>query len=85
MRLEGIQAGDIVEVAHRSGRRFMAFVTGAAPGGLAISPLERKQVSYYSCRAHEVVAHWAKRGRPREISDPLELSPLQLELDTTGR
>jgi hypothetical protein len=30
-------------------------------------------------------AHWAKRGRPRETSDPLEPSPLQLELDTTGR
>jgi hypothetical protein len=85
MRLEGIQAGDIVEVAHRSGRRFLAFVSGPAPGGLAITPLDRRQVSYYSCRAHEVVVHWARRGRPRFSEEPAEPSPLQLELDTTPR
>jgi hypothetical protein len=84
LRLEGIDRGDIVEVSHRSGRRFHALVTGQAPGGLALQPLDRR-VNYYSCRAREVVGHWAKRGRPRETSDPLEPSPLQLELDTTGR
>ena len=56
MRLEGIQAGDIVEVSHRSGRRFLALVTGPAPDGLA----DRKHVTYYSCRAHEVAGHWAR-------------------------
>jgi hypothetical protein len=84
MRLEGIEAGDIVEVAHRSGRRFLAFVTGPAAGGLAIKPFDRG-VSYYSCRAREVAVHWSRRGRPRASEEPAEASPLQLELDTTGR
>lgn len=84
MRLEGIQAGDIVEVAHRSGRRFLAVVTGPAPGGLAITPVDRK-VTYYSCRAHEVAVHWARRGRPRATEEPAQPSVMQLELDTTGR
>ena len=34
---------------------------------------------------HDVVAHWAKRGRPRTTDEPLVPSPLQLELDTTVR
>lgn len=83
MRLEGIQAGDIVEV-DRLGRRFHALVSRNAPGGLGIQPLDRK-VTYRTCRAHEVITHWAKRGRPRTTSEPLEPSVLQLELDTTGR
>ena len=83
MRLAGIEMGDMVEV-DRLGRRFHALVTGNAPGGLAIQPLDRR-VSYRSCRAHEVLAHWAKRGRPRTTGEPLEPAPLQLELDTTGR
>jgi hypothetical protein len=68
----------------RLGRRFHALVAGNAPGGLAIQPLDRK-VSYRSCRAREVVAHWAKRGRPRTTTDPLEPRVLQLELDLTVR
>jgi hypothetical protein len=83
MRLEGIQIVDIVEV-DRLGRRFHALVTGNASGGLSIQPLDRR-ISYRTCRAHEVAAHWAKRGRPRATDEPLEPSPLQLELDTTGR
>ncbi len=83
MRLEGIEAGDIVEI-DRMGRRFHAVVTGSAPGGLAVQPLDRK-VTYRSCRAHEVVAHWAKRGRPRTTNEPLEPQVLQLELDLTVR
>jgi hypothetical protein len=83
MRLEGIQVGDIVEV-DRLGRRFHALVTGNTPAGLSMQPLDRR-ITYRSCRAHEVVAHWAKRGRPRPTSEPLEPSPLQLELDTTVR
>jgi hypothetical protein len=83
MRLEGIQAGDMVEV-DRLGRRFHALVTGSAGGGLAVAPLDRR-VTYRSCRAHEVVAHWAKRGRPRATEAPLEPSALQLEFDTTVR
>jgi hypothetical protein len=83
MRLEGIQSGDIVEV-DRLGRRFHAIVTGNAPGVLAFEPLDRR-ITYRSCRAHDVVGHWAKRGRPRVTEEPLEPSPLQLELDTTVR
>lgn len=83
MRLEGIQCGDIVEV-DRLGRRFHAVVTGSTQGGLAIQPLDRR-ISYRACRAHEVQAHWAKRGRPRMTQEPLTPSALQLELDTTIR
>ena len=83
MRLEGIQSGDIVEV-DRLGRRFHAIVPGSAPCGLAVEPLDRR-ITYRSCRAHDVVGHWAKRGRPRVTEEPLEPSPLQLELDTTVR
>lgn len=83
MRLEGIETGDIVEV-DRLGRRFHALVSGSAPGGLAIAPLDRK-VTYRSCRAREVVGHWSRRGRPRTTSDPLEPTVLQLELDMTVR
>ena len=83
MRLEGIQIGDIVEV-DRLGRRFHALVSGNAPDGLSLQPLDRR-VTYRSCRARDVVAHWAKRRRPRATDEPLEPSPLQLELDTTVR
>lgn len=80
MRLEGIRAGDIVEV-DRLGRRFHALVGESAEGRLSIEPLDRR-VTYRTCRPHEVRAHWAKRGRPRQTDEPLELAPLQLELDT---
>ncbi|OAI39153.1 hypothetical protein AYO39_03125 [Actinobacteria bacterium SCGC AG-212-D09] len=83
MRLEGIHVGDIVEV-DRLGRRFHALVVSDTPGGLSIQPLDRR-VTYRSCRAREVVRHWAKRGRPRTTTEPLEPSPLQLEFDTTAR
>jgi hypothetical protein len=82
MRLEGIQTGDIVEV-DRGGRRFHAIVTAPAPGGLALSPVDR-HVSYYSCRSREVVGHWANRGRPRASAEPLRPSPRQLEIDLTA-
>jgi hypothetical protein len=80
VRLEGIRAGDIVEV-DRLGRRFHALVGQSAEGGLSIEPLDRR-VTYRTCRPHEVRAHWAKRGRPRQTVDLVEPSPLQLELDT---
>jgi hypothetical protein len=83
MRLEGIQAGDIVEV-DRLGRRFHALVSGNAADGLGIQPLDRR-ITYRSCRAHDVIGHWAKRGRPRTSSEPLHPEVLQLELDTTVR
>jgi hypothetical protein len=79
MRLEGIQTGDIVEVDHK-GRRFHALVTGPAPGGLALAPMDRR-VNHYSARSHEVVGHWAKRGRPKTTTAPLQPSERQLEMD----
>jgi hypothetical protein len=83
MRLEGIEGGDIIEV-DRLGRRFHALVSGNAPGGLAIQPLDRK-ISYRSCRAREVVSHWSKQGRPRTTTEPLKPEIHQLELDLTRR
>ncbi len=79
MRMEGINTGDVVEVDHK-GRRFHAIVTGPAPGGLALRPLDRG-VNRYSARSREVIGHWAKRGRPRATSEPLKPSPRQLEMD----
>jgi hypothetical protein len=83
MRLDGIQAGDIVEV-DRLGRRFHALVGGSADGGLSIEPLDRR-VTYRTCRPHEVRAHWAKRGRSRGTSEPPGPPRVQLELDTAVR
>ena len=82
MRLEGIHVGDIVEV-DRLGRRFHALVGGSVEGGLAIEPLDRR-VTYRTCRAHEVRAHWARRGRRGASSEPLAGAPLQLELDAAA-
>jgi hypothetical protein len=79
MRLEGIQTGDIVEIDH-NGRRFHAIVTGSAPDGLALQPLDRR-INYYSCRSREVTGHWGKRGRPRATGEPLRPSPRQLRID----
>ncbi|HEV3046533.1 MAG TPA: hypothetical protein VGY13_04145 [Solirubrobacteraceae bacterium] len=82
MRLEGIQTGDIVEVDLR-GRRFHALVTGTAPGGLALQPLDRR-VNHYSARSREVIGHWSKQGRPRQTAEPLRPSPRQLQIDLGG-
>lgn len=79
MRLEGIKTGHIVEV-DRLGRRFHAIVTGPAPGGLALQPIDRR-VNYYSCRSREVVGHWAKRGRGRSTRTAGQSSSTQLELE----
>jgi hypothetical protein len=83
VRIEGIRPGDIVEV-NRVGRRFHAMVTGSAEGGLSIEPLDRR-VTYRACRAHEVLGHWAKRGRRRARSGAPEPTPAQLELDSSHR
>ena len=78
------QVGDIVEV-DRLGQRFHARVAGNASGAYRPSRLDRDASSYARCRARDVVAHWAKRGRPRTTGEPLEPLPLQIELDTTIR
>ena len=63
MRLDGIRTGDIIEV-NRLGRRFHALVSGTDSEGLEILPLDRR-VTYRTCRAQQVVAHWSRRGRVR--------------------
>ena len=80
MVIAASRAGDIVEV-NRLGRRFRALVGGSTHGGLSIEPLDRR-VTYRTCRPHEVLAHWAKRDRPRITSEPVEPAPLQLPLDS---
>jgi hypothetical protein len=82
VRLDGIQTGDIVQV-DRLGRRFYALVTENASGGLSLEPMDRR-ISYRTCRAHDVLAHWAKRGRPRVANEAPEPSTEQLGLDTTS-
>jgi hypothetical protein len=62
------------------GRRFYALVTGSAAGGLALQPTDRS-VNDYRARSREVVGHWAKRGRPRTTSAPLQPSERQLKMD----
>jgi hypothetical protein len=79
MKLHGIDVGDVVQVDIR-GRRFYAIVTGPAPEGLALSPIERG-VNHFTCRSRQVIAHWAKRGRPREVEGRLAPSPQQLEFE----
>lgn len=54
VRLEAIQIGDIVEV-DRLGRRFHALVTGTAPGGLTVQPLDRR-VTYRTAVGGDRVA-----------------------------
>lgn len=82
MRLEAIQAGDIVEVDQR-GRRFHALVTENVQSGLLIEPIDRR-ISYRSCRARQVLTHWAKRGRPRQGAEAPEASADQLELESAA-
>lgn len=78
MRLEAISPGDIVRVSVR-GRVFHALVRGTAPGGLQVEPLERG-VNYRHIKAHDVLEHWAKRGRPRAEAGR-DLNPEQRSLD----
>ena len=72
MKLAGINPGDIVEVDKR-GRRVLARVgppdDRLHPGGrcLPIEPIHRG-ISWRHANAREVVAHWARRGRPRAQS-----------------
>ena len=77
MRLADVVAGDIVLV-NRKGRVFHAVVGAARPHGLTIEPID-KRVTYRTCTAHEVVGHWARRGRPRS-ADPGELQPTPRQL-----
>ncbi len=79
MRLEGIQTGDIVEV-DRKGGAFTRSSSGRRRAAWRWQPTDRR-IRLYSCRSREVIGHWAKRGRPRETSEPLQPSPRQLELD----
>jgi hypothetical protein len=63
VRLSAIKPGDIVRVSLR-GRVFHGVVRGVSAGGLQLDPIERN-ISYRQVKAHDVLEHWAKRGRPR--------------------
>ncbi len=87
MRLDGIHPGDLVQVDMR-GRLFHALVTDTTPDGLALRPIERG-INHYSCRARQVVVHWARRGRPRSDGDEAQAAPhaqqAPSELDEAGQ
>ena len=78
MRLDGIDPGDMIRASVR-GRVFHALVRGATPGGLQIEPIER-YITYRQIKAHAVVEHWARRGRPRAEADRA-VNPEQRSLD----
>jgi len=78
MRLDGIHPGDMVRLSVR-GRVFHALVKGTSPGGLTVDPIERN-ITYRQVKAHDVLEHWAKRGRPRADARE-DLNPEQRSLD----
>ena len=78
MRLDGITPGDIVRVSVR-GRIFHAVVKGANNSALQVEPIERG-ISYRQVKAHDVLEHWAKRGRPRAQAER-DVNPEQRSLD----
>ena len=78
LRLDGIHPGDMVRLSVR-GRVFQALVKGTSPGGLTVDPIERN-ITYRQVKAHDVLEHWAKRGRPRSDARA-DLNPEQRSLD----
>ena len=78
MRLDGISPGDIVRVSVR-GRMFHGVVRGTTPGGLQVDPIERN-ITYRQVKAHDVLEHWARRGRPRADAQQV-VNPEQRSLD----
>ena len=79
MRLRGVRTGDVVQV-DRLGRVFFAVVAGTTADGLALRPCD-KRITYRSCRAREVIGHWARQGRPIGTAEELEPSPRQMTLE----
>jgi hypothetical protein len=63
MTIGHVRVGDVVEV-DRLGRRFHAIVTGRDGRLLTLAPIE-PGITYRRASAREVIAHWARRGRPR--------------------
>lgn len=61
MRLAAIRPGDIIE-ADVKGRRFLARVVTKNDTNLAVDPIPRN-ITHFSVRAREVIAHWQRRGR----------------------
>jgi hypothetical protein len=78
VRLDGITPGDIVRVSVR-GRVFHGVVRGTVPSGLQVDPIERG-ITYRQVKAHDVLEHWAKRGRPRAQAER-EVNPEQRSLE----
>lgn len=78
MRLNAINPGDIVRISVR-GRIFHALVRGTSAGGLQVEPLERG-INYRQVKAHDVLEHWSRRGRPRADAAK-DRNPEQRSLD----
>ncbi len=78
MRLANVLVGDIVLV-NRKGRVFHAIVTGTERRGLSLEPID-KRITYRHCGSHDVVGHWARRGRPTAGEERLKPTEEQLSL-----
>jgi len=78
VRLANVLVGDIVLV-NRKGRVFHALVTHTEPHALGLEPIE-KRITYRRCTAHDVVGHWARRGRPQQGDAELRPTERQLQL-----
>lgn len=68
MNISSVKAGDVVEVDIR-GHKFLAYVDelvkeNGKQSSLNITPAN-KNVSYYSCKANQVTAHFKKMQRSR--------------------
>lgn len=64
MRLNGIEATDIVQV-NIKGRKFLAVVTEVGEKQLRFEPIGHN-ISYFTCTSRQVENHW-KRARYEEI------------------
>lgn len=78
MNLTGLKRGDVIAV-NRAGFKFMAFVDDADARPLAITPIDRRNNSYRSCRAREVIGIWR---RSKNTEDPR--AKAQVTTDATG-
>jgi hypothetical protein len=78
VRLSAINPGDMVRVSVR-GRIFHGVVRGVVAGGLEVDPVERG-ITYRRVKAHDVLEHWTRRGRPRADGEKA-VDPAQASFD----
>jgi hypothetical protein len=71
MNISSVKAGDVVEVDIR-GSKFLAYVDelvkeSGKQSSLKITPAARN-VTYYSCKANQVVGHYKKMQRAKKTA-----------------